>query len=148
MKRARTRGLLEVLAAVGVAAWIERLVTLEWSYAYCSVRDSGEAAAVYGFPLPHEQIYIAGSASANFIPWLYLVDLALISGGVFVLLRLLSSGIGLSKPRLWNLAIGAVAALLLVPVVALDLFAISIGVWSPTSSFSDNLQYPELRPVK
>jgi hypothetical protein len=147
MIKARTGGLLELLAAAGAALWIEKLVTLEWSYSYCSVLDDGEAAAVFGFPLPYEQVFIAGSASSSFIPWLYLINLAVITGGVLFFLRPLSSRLGKSKPRLWNLTIGAAAALLLVTAVALDVFALSIDVWHPTSSFSENLSYSELRPV-
>lgn len=139
--------LLDLLAAMGAAWWIEKLITLEWSYPYCSVLDDGEAAAVFGFPLPYEQVFIAGSASANFIPWLYLVNLAVIAGGVLLLLRLLSSRLGASMPRLWNLTIGAAAALLLVTAVAFEAFVLSIGVWSPASSFSENLHYSDLRPV-
>jgi len=147
MIKARIREWLNLLAAVGAAWWIENLVTLEWSYRYCSVRDDGEAAAVFGFPLPYEQVFIAGSASSNFIPWLYAVNLVMIAGGVFLLLRPLSSRLGASRPRLWNLIVGAAAAFLLVTAIAFDVFALSIDVWHPTSSFSANLQYSELRPV-
>ena len=132
---------------MGAAWWIEKLITLEWSYPYCSVLDDGEAAAVFGFPLPYEQVFIAGSASANFIPWLYLVNLAVIAGGVLLLLRPLSSRLAASMPRLWNLTISAAAALLLVTAVAFEAFVLSIDVWSPTSSFSENLRYSDLRPV-
>ena len=138
---------MDLLAATGAAWWIEKLITLEWSYPYCSVLDDGEAAAVFGFPLPYEQVFIAGSASANFIPWLYLVNLAVIAGGVLLLLRPLSSRLGESVPRLRNPTIGAAAALLLVTAVALEAFVLSIGVWSPASSLSENLHYSELRPV-
>lgn len=147
MIKARTRGLLELLAAMGMASWVANLVTVEWSYPYCSVLDDGEAAAVFGFPLPYEQVFIAGSASSTFIPWLYVLNLAVITGGILLLLRPLSSWLGTSKPRLWNLTIGAIAAFLLVTAVAFDMFALSIGVWMPTSSFSENLSYGELRPV-
>jgi hypothetical protein len=139
--------LLELLAAIGGAWWIEKLITLEWSYPYCSVLDNGEAAAVFGFPFPYEQVFIAGSASSNFIPWLYLVNLAVIASAVLLLLRPVSSRLCVSMPRLWKLTIGAVAALLIVTAVAFETFVLSIGIWSPTSSFSDSLQYKDLRPV-
>lgn len=145
MIKARTGRILELLAAVGMASWVANLVTLEWSYPYCSVLDDGEAAAVFGFPLPYEQVFIAGSASSTFIPWLYVLNLALITGGIILLLRPLSSRFGASKPRLWNLTIGAAAAFLLVTAITLDMFALSHGFWMPTSSFS--VSYGELRPV-
>lgn len=61
MTKEQTGGRWELLAALGAAWWIEKLVTLEWSYPYCSVMDNGEAAAVFGFPLPYQQASIATS---------------------------------------------------------------------------------------
>ena len=40
-------------AAVGAAWWIEKMVTVEWSYPSCNALDNGEAAAVLGFPFPY-----------------------------------------------------------------------------------------------
>jgi hypothetical protein len=148
MIKARTAGRLELLAAAGAAWWLEKLVTLEWTYRYCRAPDSGEAAAVFGFPFPYQEVFIAGSASASFIPWLYLINLAVIGGGVFfLLLRPLASRLAPSRPRLWNVAVGAAAALLLATALALEAFALSVGVWSPASSLSESFRYGELRPV-
>jgi hypothetical protein len=147
MSRARAGGGWGLLAAAGAAWWVEKLVTLEWSYPYCGVLDNGEAAAVHGFPLPYEQAFIAGSASDLFIPWLYAVNLAVIAGGALLLLRPLASRLAARNPRRWKFVSGTAAALLLVPAVALDVFALSIGVWHPVSSFSGSPRYSELRPV-
>jgi hypothetical protein len=147
MSKAGLVGLLDMVTAVGAALWIEKMVILEWSYPYCSILDDGEAAAVFGFPLPYEQVYIAGSASSSFIPWLYAVNIAVISGSVLLLLRPLAFRMRALIPRLWNLASGATAAFLLITAIYLEVFALSIGVWSPTSSFSENLYYSQLRPV-
>lgn len=136
----------ELVAAVGAALWIEEFVTLEWSYPYCSVRDSGPAAAVFGFPLPYDQASIVTSATHFFIPWLYLLNLAIIAGGVFLLLRPLAS-IGRSKPRLRNISVGAVGAVLLTTAIALDVAALSMGVWRPAASFDGSPGFSELRPV-
>lgn len=136
----------ELLAALGVAWWLEELVTLEWSYPYCSVRDSGLAAAVFGFPLPYDQASIVTSATHFFIPWLYLLNIAFIASAVFLMLRPLAS-IGRSKPRLRNILVGAVGAVLLTTAIALDLAALSMGVWRPTSSFDGSPRFSELRPV-
>jgi hypothetical protein len=138
---------LNLLAAVGAAWWFDKLVKLEWSYPYCSAPDSGEAAAVFGFPLPYQQVFIAGSASASFIPWLYLVNLAVIAGVFLLLLRPLLSRLTISKPRLLSVSVGAVAMILLGTAVAFEIFVLSIGVWMPASSFSEDFRYSELRPV-
>ncbi|HEX4950385.1 MAG TPA: hypothetical protein VFZ34_27215 [Blastocatellia bacterium] len=137
----------QLLVAAGAACWVEKLVTVEWSYPYCGVRDDSEAAAVHGFPFPYEQSFIAGSASDLFIPWLYVVNLAVIAAGVLCLLRPLTLRFAASNPRHWKIGLGAAATLLLVPAVALDVFALSIGVWRPVSSFAGSPRYRELRPV-
>ena len=138
---------LNLLGAVGAAWWIERFIAVEWSYPYCGILSDGEAAAVFGFPLPYEQVYIAGSASVSFIPWLYMINLAVITGGVLLLLCPLASRLQAWKPRLWNFFIGTTAVFLLITAVALEVFGLSIGVRFPTSSFSGNPNYSELRPV-
>ena len=136
----------ELVAAVGAAWWIEKLVTLEWSYPYCSVRDSGEAAAVFGFPLPYEQTSIVTSGTHFFIPWLYLVNLAVIAGGVFLLLRPLARSLGTSN-RLANTIVGVAGTVLLITAIAFDALMISMDIWRPTSSFSGSPHFSELRPV-
>ena len=147
MNKARATRILTLLAAVGAAWWIENAATVEWSYPYCSILDNGEAAAVFGFPLPYQQVFIAGSASFNFIPWLYVFDLAVITFGVFLFFRVLASRLAASKPLVWNVFIGAAAALMLIPAAGLEIFAISIDVSRPVSSFADDIHYSDLRPV-
>jgi hypothetical protein len=145
--KVRTGGRWELLAALGAAWWIEKLVTLEWSYPYCSVLDSGPAGAVRGFPLPYQQASIVTSATDFFIPWLYVVNLAAIAGGILLLLRPLASRLGAAKPRLRKFIVGTAGALLLVTAVAFEVLVLSMGVWRPISSFSDAPRYSELRPV-
>ena len=147
MSKAHTGGRWGLLAALGAAWWIEKLVTLEWSYPYCSVMDNGEAAAVLGFPLPYQQASIATSATNFFIPWLYVVNLAAIAGGVLLLLRPLVSRLGASDPRHRKFIVVPAAALLLVTAVAFEVMVLSMGIWRPTSSFRGSPHYGELRPV-
>ncbi len=136
-----------VAAALGAAWWIEQLVTVEWSYPYCSVRDDGPAAAVRGFPLPFEQASIVTSATDFFIPWLYGLNLLAIAGIVMLLLRPLSSRLGASRPRIRKFIFVPTAALLLATAIAFEALALSMGVWRPISSFSGSPRYSELRPV-
>ncbi len=136
-----------MLAAVGAAWWIEKLVTLEWSYPYCSVLDDGPAGAVRGFPFPYEQASIVTSATSFFIPWLYVINLAVISGGLFLLLRPVATRLEASRPRLTRIIAGVAGAFLLVTAIVFEASALSMGFWRPTSSFSGAPPYRELRPV-
>lgn len=148
MNRARVRVLLGILAALGAAWWFENLATLEWAYPYCGILDNGEAAGVVGFPLPYRESVIAASATTSFIPWLYAINLAVIAAGVFVVLHPVARRLGAWKPLVSERTIGAVAALLLATAVAIEAFAISIGISLPVSSFSGVDQYSTLRPVQ
>jgi len=148
MTKAHSRRRWELTAAVGAAWWIEKLLTVEWSYPYCGVRDSGPAAAVRGFPFPYEQASIVTSATDFFIPWLYVVNLAVIAGAIFLLLRPLMSRLWVSTRPLPKLIVHTAAALLLLSAFASEGWLLSIGVWRPASSlFSAEPRYSELRPV-
>lgn len=153
MTKAHTGGRWGLLAAVGAAWWIEKLVTVEWSYPYCSVLDDGAAGAVFGLPLPYQQASTVTSATHFFIPWLYAVNLAALAGGVFLLLRPLASRLGASAPRLRKLFFVPAAGLLLVTAVAFEAMTLSVmDVWLPSSSlfsgeYSGGPRYNELRPV-
>jgi|GEM_PF-2238175 len=137
----------ELAAAAGAAWWVDKLVTVEWSYPYCGVLDDGEAAAVLGFPLPYQQAVIAASATYSFIPWLYALDLAAVAGLLLLLLRPLASGLSVWGRRRGRIIAAAAAALLLVTAAAFEVLVISMGVWRPVSSFSGTPGYGELRPV-
>lgn len=148
MTKVHTGGLWGLLATVGAAWWIEKLVTIEWSYPYCGILDSGPAAAVRGFPLPYQQASVVTSATDFFVPWLYVVNLAAIAAGIHLLLRPLASRLGASNPRSHKFIVVPAAALLLVSAVAFEVFVLSIGAWHPTSSLlSEGHHYSELRPV-
>lgn len=148
MTKLHTGELWGLLATVGAAWWIEKLVTIEWSYPYCGILDSGPAAAVRGFPFPYQQASVVTSVTDFFLPWLYVVNLAAITVGIFLLLRTLASRVGMSNPRTHKFIVIPAAALLLVSAVAFEVFALSIGVWRPTSSlFLEGPHYSELRPV-
>ena len=147
MFKAHAGGGWRLPAAAGAAWWIEKLFTVEWSYPYCSVLDDGPAGAVRGFPLPYQQASIVTSATDFFIPWLYVVNLAAIAGGLLLLLRPVASRLGPPNPRTRKFIVAPAATLLFVTAVALEVMVLSMDVWRPISSFSDSPRYSELRPV-
>lgn len=147
MAKAHIGRLWVLPAALGAAWWIEKLVTLEWSYPYCSVLDDGPAGAVLGFPFPYRQASVVTSVTDFFIPWLYVVNLTVIACGILLLLRPLAFRLEASNLRRSKFIVVPAAALLLVTAVAFEVFVLSIGVWRPTSSFSGAPPYSDLRPV-
>lgn len=135
-------------AALGAAWWIEKFVTLEWSYPYCSVMDDGPAGAVFGFPFPYVQASIVTSATEFFIPWLYAINLAAIAAVIFFTLCQVSSRFATSQQRGLTIVAGLAGSILLVTAIAFEaLVLLSMDVWRPTSSFYGYPRYSELRPV-
>ena len=147
MSKAHNARWVLLTAAVGAAWWIEKFVTLEWSYPYCSVMDNGEAAAVFGFPLPYVQASIVTSVTEFFIPWLYVVNLAAITAGIFFALRPVAYRLAGSNLHGLRIIACVAAALLLVTAVAFEAMFLSMGVWRPHASFDGAPPYSELRPV-
>ena len=149
MTKGHTRARWVLIAAsVGAAWWIEKFVTVEWSYPYCSVLDDGPAGAVFGFPLPFAQASIVTSVTEFFIPWLYVINLAVVAAVIFFGLRPVASRLAASNLRVLKLIAGVAAVLLLVTAIALEAMVLTImDVWRPTSSFGGAPPYSELRPV-
>ena len=135
------------LLAIGSAWWVDKLATIEWSYPYCSVLDDGPAGAVFGFPFPHRQASIVASASDIFIPWLYVVDLVLIAGLLFVLLLPLVAWLEKRHALLCKFLVATSAVVLIATAAPFETWVVYNGISSPTDSFSGNLNYSELRPV-
>ena len=147
MRKALTKRPWLPLLALGSAWWVDKLATLEWSYPYCSVLDDGPAGAVFGFPFPHRQASIVASASDIFIPWLYVVDLVLIAGLLFVLLLPLVAWFEKRYAVLCRLLLATTAVVLIATAAPFETWVIYNGISSPTDSFSGNFNYSELRPV-
>ena len=149
MAKAHTRARWVLPAAsVGAAWWIEKFVTLEWSYPYCSVLDDGPAGAVFGFPFPFVQASVVTSVTEFFIPWLYVINLAVMAAAIFLALRPVASRLAASNLRALKFISGIAAVVLLVTAIALEAMVLSImDVWRPTSSFGGAPRYSELRPV-
>jgi len=132
------------LLAVAASSWIVALVSLEWSFPYCLSQEDGPATAVYGFPLPYTRMSLVSSAVDDFMPHVYLLNVAIVATALLFAARTLR----VRPPRRPALTATVAAALLGVQVL-LQGAALASGFLNPTMSIGDSSYglYSELRPV-
>jgi hypothetical protein len=127
-----------------MAALVEFIFTLEWSYPYCSNPDSGPAFVARGMPLPYKVYSGVSSMEHFFMPHVYVANLMLLAALAYPICYLLAAG---GRGRA---AIAGVAGLLSILFVgALLSLSLSIRLYIPVNSIADGgfMRYLELRPV-
>ena len=133
-----------LILALGVALVAEMVLTLEWSYPYCSNPDSGPAYAVTGMPLPYKTYSGFSSLVYIFMPHVYALNLLLLTAVAYPACRMLA--------RRGNVRAGALSVMGLVFIcltVALLSFGLYLRWLIPVDSVADGsfMRYQELRPV-
>lgn len=137
-----------ILFAVGVAAVVDALITVEWSFPYCNDPQDGPASAVFGAPLPYQRWSGASSLEYDFVPHIYILNIAFLSIVIF-----LASATGLRRmirrSRRAGTAIAALGLLLSLCAGGWRILWLSMGMWQPVSSIVHFPydQYTEYRPV-
>ncbi len=133
------------LFTLGVVAAAEMLITVEWSFPYCNDPQDGPASAVYGMPFPYERWSGASSLQYDFVPHLYILNLAVLCAATWPLFRRLSR----RWPDLSDRRMAAVGLGLFILVGGWHGFCLSSNLWSPVLSLerAPYDSYCELRPV-
>jgi hypothetical protein len=136
---------LSLVAALILAAWLDLLVTVEWSYPYCMQPSDGSAYPATGFPLPYAVASQASSLEFLFMPHVLALNLLLIGAAVYPLVRFLNRAVVTGS---------TLRRLKLVSLVVLGVGIFVIRGWSlafahPVLSIGDGsyLVYGDLRPV-
>ena len=132
-----------LLVAAALAIGLEWLVTVEWSFAYCSSQEDGPASAIYGFPLPYIRWGGYSSLIYVFMPAAYLANLTLLTYAAYLLIRRL---VNRMHPRRRTI-LGLVGAAFLAIAGLRAIFLIAVGARVPVLSMADDGYSTELRPV-
>lgn len=134
-----------LVAALILAAWLDLLATIEWSYPYCLQPSDGPAYPAAGFPFPYAVASHASSLEFLFMPHVFALNLLLISAAAYPLVRFLNRIIvaGPTLRRLWLVAL---------VFLGLSIFVIrglSLTLGHPVLSIGDGsyLAYGNLRPA-
>lgn len=133
-----------MLLAVGVAPWIEAAFTVKWAVPYCSSQVDGPAWPATGFPFPYQVFSGVSSLEYLFMPHVYLCDLAVYAGFLFLALRIVLpvSGRVRRAGGLAGVGLGLFA------IVAVFL-ALNMRTLIPVMNIGDDSygRYREYRPV-
>ncbi|CAN7510710.1 hypothetical protein [Polaromonas sp. LjRoot131] len=142
---AKNQRLAQALAVLVLAAWLDFLATIEWSYPYCMHPSDGPAYPAAGFPFPYAVASHASSLEFLFMPHVLALNLLLISAAAYPLVRFLNravvAGSGLRRLRL--------VALVVLGIGIFVIRGLSLTVAHPVLSIGDGsyLAYSDLRPV-
>ena len=136
---------LSLVAALILAAWLDLLATIEWSYPYCTQPSDGPAYPAAGFPFPYAVASQASSLEFLFMPHVLALNLLLISAAAYPLVRFLNrtTVAGPTLRRLWLVALAFLGISIFV------IRGLSLTVAHPVLSIGDGsyLTYGDLRPV-
>ena len=134
---------------MGLASFIEAVITIEWSRPYCSNQQDGPAYAAFGLPLPYQVYGGVSSMEFDFMPHIYLFNVAVLSIVLLPLVRLaLERFVPIGRDR-WRDVIGGCALMLCIAFAATMLFSVGQGWLRPVISIGDDRygSYFEFRPV-
>jgi hypothetical protein len=136
---------VDVVAALVLAAWLDLLVTVQWSYPYCTQPSDGPAYPAVGFPLPYAVASHVSSLEFFFMPHVLAFNLLLVGAALYPLVRSLNRAIA-GKLALRRFTI----VLLVVLGVGILVFrGLSLSLGHPVVSIGNGsyLVYCDLRPV-
>jgi hypothetical protein len=136
-----------ILLSVAIVSVLESFASVEWSSPSCSHAYqswNGPISAVFGFPFPYMRWSLASSLHYLVMVHVYLLDIALLSGAAYPLVRMLTARI--RKPFV-RLTVGGTAVVLCGLMVALRVHLVASSVWSPVGSMAFAEPYFAFRPV-
>jgi hypothetical protein len=134
------------LLSLGVAAALDRMVTVEWSFPYCKDQGDGPAHAVFGV-IPYEHFSGYSSLVFTFQPVLYVANLfvtTLLCAGMLLALHRWTRSLG---DRGVSRTLGVVGGLLVAATGARHLVMVEIGLWQPVPALDAPDPWYHLRPV-
>ena len=136
---------VEVAAALVVAAWLDFLITIEWSYPYCTQLSDGPAYPAVGFPLPYAVASHVSSLEFMLMPHVLALNVLLMGAALYPLARSLNRATaGSPTSRRFALVV-----LIVLGVCIIAIRGLSLTLGHPVSSIGNGayLVYGDLRPV-
>lgn len=132
--------------ALGLALWADLLFSVGWTFEECLPQSGnldGAGDAIYGLPFPYRQKSSVFSAEEAWIPWIYFLNIALLTGIAWGIARFANRH---GRPILIAWVVGAA---LFVTGFAVKALMIGTFMWS-IDSFRGGygeLSLTDLRPV-
>jgi hypothetical protein len=131
------------------SASAERVVTIEWSFAYCNDPQDGPASAVFGVPFPYERWSGASSLLYDFVPHFYVLNVFVLFGIALPIVRRTAERVARRSPHAAYRTIAVCGVLLCALVTGRHLLVLATGWWDPVASIERRPydSYGALRPV-
>jgi hypothetical protein len=146
LAKSERRWLWDLAAALAIALWVELFFTIGWTFAACtpvSGTNYGLGEASYGLPFPYFQWSTVSSMEYDWIPWIFVLNVALLTLAASPMARWLSRR--LRRPR-W----GWLGLTLLVAIIAVQAVRINTFLVFSTDRFRGGefeLAFTDLRPT-
>ena len=132
--------------AVSLSFILVALVPFAWWHPYCDRMDDGPGYFGYGLPFPFRAFSGVSSLEYNFLPWVYLLDLVLITA-LFLPKTILVARKVRAMSRLAAYSLATVGILLVAVLVWINAWAISNQLWIPSQTLdSTGDKYFSYRP--
>ena len=138
-----------LLLALGIVMCLQSVLTIEWSFPYCSSLADGPASAVFGMPLPYIQYSGVSSLEYDFMPLMYVLDLLLLLAITWPITARVLRKVPEERRRI-RIALGVTGLAVASLITATVVFFMSIGSWRPIRSLTavGYYRYSDLRPVR
>jgi Na+/proline symporter len=145
----RLRWIVVIVFTMCLVMAMERVATIEWSFAYCNDPQDGPVSAVFGFPFPYERWSGASSLLYDFVPHLYVLNLLILFGIALPIVSRTAEYLARRSPRRVYRAFAVWGVLLCALVTGRLALVLATGFWDPVASIEKPPydSYGGLRPV-
>lgn len=143
------RWIIAIAFAICLVMVAERVVTIEWSFAYCNDPQDGPASAVFGAPFPYERWSGASSLVYEFVPHFYVLNVLALFSIVLPIVRRTAERLALRSARAAYGSFAVCGVLLCAMVTARHALVLAAGLWLPVASIEKPPydSHDALRPV-
>jgi hypothetical protein len=145
MSELQGRRVIDAIAALVLAAWLDFLITIEWSYPYCAHQTDGPAYPAVGFPFPYATASPVSSMEVFLMPQVLALDLLLVAAALYPLMRALHRA--LINGRVLSRTALAILVVLGIGIVALRGVSLSLSYSVASIGDPNYMPYSDFRPV-
>lgn len=138
-----------VLFTVGLIAFCEMFVTVEWSSPYCTNPSDGPAYAAFGVPLPYWQFNGVSSGQYDLMPQIYFFNILVLCALFFPFIRWFMKRYLTTINDKYRTLLGFTGLGMILYRAALFILLFSTGANHPTLTIGSSYEpYFDLRPIK
>lgn len=116
---------------------MEATLTIEWSTPSCNDGWNGSSYALFGMPLPYERFSGVTSLQYDVVPYLYLIDIVLLTAAIWLLIRFFARRAPFRLPAWAGTPLAVAGILLCTGASASRIYLLLSKQWYPVVSLAD-----------